>query len=217
MLGNIWAIEQTWMNNVKVTKPKLNGWSIILVFLTPTWLPLQLYNITLYNLEFSNYGIFSFSAVNPIWQKWCIIASLLMSFTLYNPTLCYKFKPQWSSSLRAKSRRTCCCSDMPSKTQQSEVNLHGTWSNGKNTHMAWICVCVCLCLFLLTTSTALRTRSRLSPRAALTSTSLHPLLSSSATKLGTLDTSSRPSGILRETFYFLKLSFFILNQLFFVF
>lgn len=65
---------------------------------------------------------------------------------------------------------------------------------------------VCLRVFLLTISTAVRTRRRFSPRAALTSTSLHPLLSSSATKSGTLDTSSRPSGILRERFYFLQLT-----------
>lgn len=63
---------------------------------------------------------------------------------------------------------------------------------------------MCVCLFL-TASASLRTRSRLFPRAALTSTSVHPLLSSSATTLGTLDTSSRSSGSLREKFYFLEL------------
>ncbi len=64
-----------------------------------------------------------------------------------------------------------------------------------------------VCVFLFLTSSALlRTRSRLSPRAAFTSSSVHPLLSSSATTLGTLDTSSRPSGSLKKIFYFLELT-----------
>lgn len=51
---------------------------------------------------------------------------------------------------------------------------------------------------LLTASACLRTRRRLFPSAAFTSPSVHPLLSSSATSLGTLDTSSRPSGSLAK-------------------
>lgn len=55
-----------------------------------------------------------------------------------------------------------------------------------------------MCYLLLTSSASLRTRRKLFPSAAFTSSSVHPLRSSSATRWGTLDTSSRPSGSLTE-------------------
>lgn len=90
------------------------------------------------------------------------------------------------------------CNQLDQASSHSSPN--DTWTHEVHRGLGYLCVFVCMHLFL-TFSTSLMTRSRLFPRAALTSSSVHPLLSSSATKLGTLDTSSKPSGTLKGQIY----------------
>lgn len=90
------------------------------------------------------------------------------------------------------------CNQLDQASSHSSPN--DTWTHEVHRALGYLCVFVCVHLFL-TFSTSLMTRSRLFPRAALTSSSVHPLLSSSATKLGTLDTSSKPSGTLKGQIY----------------
>lgn len=90
------------------------------------------------------------------------------------------------------------CNQLDQASSHSSPN--DTWTHEVHRGLGYLCVFVCMHLFF-TFSTSLMTRSRLFPRAALTSSSVHPLLSSSATKLGTLDTSSKPSGTLKGQIY----------------